>query len=164
MIRASGEGEAGHPLLEHQHGPGPLADQQVTLPVPGLLALLDLLGPVVDGATLGDHVRRLPSPAPAPPGAPARQQLPQPLGLLPGPVVGCRPFLPTCPTRFRWQKRAKNHDNTSDVGNVTPTDGYEPIAATILGKPMAVTQPVTFSLLHKSRLARDSVMVRASEP
>jgi hypothetical protein len=51
--------------------------------VPRLAALLDLLGPVVDGAPLGDGGARLASPPPAPPGAAARQQPPELLGLLP---------------------------------------------------------------------------------
>ena len=80
------EHEAGLALLEHQHRPGPLADQEVALPVPGVLALLDGLGPVVDGAALGDGGARLPGPPPASPGAPARQQLPELLALLPGAV------------------------------------------------------------------------------
>ena len=54
--------------------------------MPGLLALLDVLGPVVDGAPPGDGAARLPGPPPAPPGPPARQQLPELLALLPGAV------------------------------------------------------------------------------
>ena len=54
--------------------------------MPGLAPLIDLLGPVVDGAPLGDGAARLPSPPPAALGAPARQQPPELLGLLPGPV------------------------------------------------------------------------------
>src|SRR5689334_5516711 len=80
------EHEAGLALLEHQHRPGPAADQQVALPVPGLLALLDVRGPVVDRAPPGDGAARLTSPRAAPLGAPARQQLPELLALLPGPV------------------------------------------------------------------------------
>src|SRR3954451_25465828 len=45
-----GEHEPGLALLEHQHRPGPLADQEVALPVPGVLARPDILGPVVDRA------------------------------------------------------------------------------------------------------------------
>src|SRR5215213_3582560 len=70
-------------LLEHQHRPGPLADQEVALPVAGLLALPHLRGPVVDGAPLRDGAARLTGPSPAAPGAPARQQPPELLGLLP---------------------------------------------------------------------------------
>jgi hypothetical protein len=44
------------------------------------------LGPVVDGAALGDGGTRLASPPPAALGATTRQQPPEPLGLLPGPV------------------------------------------------------------------------------
>src|SRR5215212_7732908 len=54
-------------LLEHEHRPGPPADQQVALPVAGLTALLDSLGPVVDQGPPGDRGARLPSPPPAPP-------------------------------------------------------------------------------------------------
>ena len=42
-----------------EHRPGPSADQEVTFPVPGVLALLDVLGPVVDRAPLGDGGARL---------------------------------------------------------------------------------------------------------
>jgi hypothetical protein len=38
--------------------------------------------------------------------------------------------------------------------------GYEPLAGTILGGSAAVTQPVTFSLLRKSRHARGFARVR----
>jgi hypothetical protein len=62
--------------------------------------------------------------------------------------------------RFRWQKGAKNHANTRPVGNVTQTAGYEPIAGAISGRPVVVTQPVTFSLSRKSRYAGGSVTVR----
>jgi hypothetical protein len=82
--KPGGEDEAGLALLEHQHRPGPLADQQVALPVPGLAAFFDGLGPVVDGAPLGDDAARLPSPTASPLGAPARQELPELLALLPG--------------------------------------------------------------------------------
>src|SRR3954451_15997555 len=77
------EHEAGLALLEHQHRPGPLADQEVTFPVPGVLARLDGLGPVVDRAPPGDGGARRPGPPPAAPGPPARQQLPELLALLP---------------------------------------------------------------------------------
>src|SRR4051812_5423689 len=80
------EHEPGLALLEDEHRPGPLADQQVALPVPGVLPLLDVRGPVVDRAPPGDGAARRPGPPPAPPGAPARQQLPELLALLPGPV------------------------------------------------------------------------------
>jgi hypothetical protein len=40
------------------------------------------------------------------------------------------------------------------------TAGYEPIAGTIAGGPVAVTQPITFSLLPKSRRTGDFVTVR----
>src|SRR5881275_2671479 len=76
------EHEPGLALLEHQHGPGPLADQQVAFPVPGVPALLHLRGPVVDGAPPGDRRARLPGSPPAAAGPPARQQLPELLGLL----------------------------------------------------------------------------------
>ena len=78
-----GEHEAGLPLLEDQHRPRPPADQQVTLPVPGVLPLLDVRGPVVDGAPPGHGAAGLPAPPPAAPGPPARQQLPELLALLP---------------------------------------------------------------------------------
>jgi len=48
--------------------------------------------------------------------------------------------------------------NTKHVESVTQTVGYEPIADCILGGPATVTQPVTFSLLHKSRCAGDFVV------
>jgi hypothetical protein len=73
-------------LLEDQDGPGPPADQEVTLPGTGLAAPVDALGPVVEGAPPGDGATRLPRPTAAPPGAAARQQLPQLLGLLRYPV------------------------------------------------------------------------------
>src|SRR3954470_21717372 len=73
-------------LLEHQHRPGPLADQQVALPVPGVLPLLDVRGPVVDRAPPGDGAARRPGPPSPPLGAAARQQPPQLLALLPGAV------------------------------------------------------------------------------
>src|SRR3954462_1457978 len=75
--------EAGLALLEDQHRPHPAADQQVALPVPGLLAPLDVRGPVVDGAPPGDGAAGLPGPPPAAPGPPARQQLPELLAPLP---------------------------------------------------------------------------------
>ena len=78
--------EPGLALLEHQHRAGPPADQEVALPVPGFPALLDGLGPVVDGAPLSNDAARLPSPTAPPPGPPTRQQLPELLGLLPGAV------------------------------------------------------------------------------
>src|SRR3712207_1349238 len=65
---------------------GPPADQQVAFPVSGGLAFLDSLGPVVDGAALRDDVARLAGPPRAASGAPARQQPPEPLSLLPGTV------------------------------------------------------------------------------
>src|SRR3954470_2387586 len=77
------EHEPGLALLEHQHRPGPAADQQVALPVPGLAPPFDALGPVVDGAPLGDAAARLPSSPPAALGPPARQQLAELLALLP---------------------------------------------------------------------------------
>src|SRR3954454_15073480 len=80
------EHEPGLALLEDQHRPGPPADQQVALPVPGLLAPLDALGPVVDGTPPGDGAVGLAGSPPAPPGPPTRQQLPELLALLPGPV------------------------------------------------------------------------------
>ena len=52
--KPGGEDEAGLALLEHQHRPGPCADQEVALPVPGGLALLHLRGSVMDGAAFGD--------------------------------------------------------------------------------------------------------------
>ena len=51
--KPGGEDEPCLAFLEHQHRAGPPADQEVALPVPGFLALLDGLGPVVDGAPLG---------------------------------------------------------------------------------------------------------------
>src|SRR4051794_7825451 len=51
--------------------------------MPRVLPLLDVRGPVVDRAPPGDGAARLPRPPPAAPGPPARQQLPQLLGLLP---------------------------------------------------------------------------------
>jgi hypothetical protein len=47
---------------------------------------LDGRGPIVDGAPIGDGRARLASPPPAPLGAPPRQQSPELLALLPGPV------------------------------------------------------------------------------
>ncbi len=58
-------------------------------------------------------------------------------------------------------ERAKNHDSTSDVGNVTSTEGYAPIAAPSRAAQAAVTQSVTFSLFRKSPRAGDFVTVRA---
>ena len=63
---------------------------------------------------------------------------------------------------FGWQKRAENHCNPSYVKNVTQMAGYEPIAGTIPGGPVAVTQPITFSLLRKSRHTGDFVTAGAS--
>jgi hypothetical protein len=60
------------------------------------------------------------------------------------------------PTRLGWQKRAKNHANTEAAGNVTQTAGYGPIAGTVPSDPAAVTRPITFSLLRKSRHAEIS--------
>src|SRR3712207_5277498 len=57
-------------LLQHQHGSGPPADQQVAFPVTGVPAFQDGLGPVVDGAAFRDDVAGLASPPPAAPGAP----------------------------------------------------------------------------------------------
>jgi len=54
--------------------------------VSGLAPALNGLAPVVDGAALGDDAARLPGSTAAPPGTPARQQLPELLGLLPDPV------------------------------------------------------------------------------
>jgi len=54
--------------------------------VADLAALGHCQGPVVDGTPLGDRGVRLPSPSSAAPGASARQQLPELLGLLPGAV------------------------------------------------------------------------------
>jgi hypothetical protein len=54
--------------------------------VAGLAALLDALGPVVDGGPPGDGAAWLARSPPAPLGAPARQQFPELLGLLPGAV------------------------------------------------------------------------------
>ena len=84
--QAGREHEPGLALLEHQHRPSPPADQQVTLPVPGIFALLDGRGPVVDGAPLGDSGARLASPPPAALGTTTRQQPPELLPLLPGPM------------------------------------------------------------------------------
>jgi hypothetical protein len=61
--------------------------------------------------------------------------------------------------RLGWQEGAKNHGNTFPAGNVTQTVGYEPITGTALDVPAAVTQPVTLSLLHKSRHAGECVTV-----
>jgi hypothetical protein len=81
-----GEDEAGLALLEDQHGPGPPADQQVALPMARLATPFDGLGPVVDRGPSGDRGARLTSPTTAAPGAPARQQPPELLGLLRGPM------------------------------------------------------------------------------
>jgi hypothetical protein len=71
---------------EDQHRSRPLADQEVPLPVAGLATLLDAPGPAVDGAPPGDGGAWLAGSPPAPLGAPARQQLPELLALLPGAV------------------------------------------------------------------------------
>jgi hypothetical protein len=73
-------------LLEDQHRPRAPANQEVALPMARLTAPPDLLGPVVDGTPLRDHIARLTSPPAAPPGTPARQQPPELLGFLPGAV------------------------------------------------------------------------------
>ena len=54
--------------------------------MPGLATFVDGLRPVVDGAAFGDDVARLAGSPPAASGPPARQQLPELLGLLPGAV------------------------------------------------------------------------------
>ncbi len=54
--------------------------------MPGFLALLDGLGPVVDGSPLGDGAAWLPSPTAPPPGPPTLQKLPELLAFLPGAV------------------------------------------------------------------------------
>ena len=61
-------------------------------------------------------------------------------------------------SRFDWQKGAENHGSTKHIGNVTLTAGYEPIAGIFSDRSAAVTQPVTFSALRKSRRAGDFVI------
>jgi hypothetical protein len=66
---------------------------------------------------------------------------------------------PPGPSWLGWQKRAKNHGNTFSAGNVTQTGGCEPITGMALAVSTGVTQPVTLSLLRKSRYAGEYVTV-----
>src|SRR5258705_1560803 len=48
------EGHAGFALMENEHGPRALADDEVALPMAGFGPSIDVLGPLVDGNAILD--------------------------------------------------------------------------------------------------------------
>src|SRR3982074_3560124 len=51
---------AGFALMENEHGPRALADDEVTLPMAGFGPSIDVLGPLVDGNPILDGISRRP--------------------------------------------------------------------------------------------------------
>jgi hypothetical protein len=81
-----GESHPGFALMENEHGPGALADDEVALPMTGLGSGIDILGPLVDGDAILDHISRRPRPARTAAFVTAREITPQLLGLLSGAI------------------------------------------------------------------------------
>src|SRR2546428_1282333 len=54
------EGHAGFALMENEHGPRALADDEVALPMAGFGPSIDVLGPLVDGNAILDGISRGP--------------------------------------------------------------------------------------------------------
>jgi hypothetical protein len=53
------ERHAGFALIENEHGPCALADDEIALPMAGLDSGVDILGPFADGDAILDHLGHL---------------------------------------------------------------------------------------------------------
>ena len=81
-----GECHAGFALMENEHGPHALADDEVALPMTGFGSGVDILGPFVDGDAILDRISRRPRSAGTTAFVAAREITPQLLGFLGGAI------------------------------------------------------------------------------
>src|SRR5205807_6779166 len=80
------ERHAGFALMENEHGPCALADDEVALPMADLSSGIGVLGPFVDGDAILDRISRRPRSERTPAFVTSREITPQLLGLLGGAV------------------------------------------------------------------------------
>src|ERR1700737_3012444 len=81
-----GESHARFGLMENEHGPCALADDEVALPMTGLGSGVDILGPFVDGESILDRISRRPRSARTAAFVAVREISPQLLGFLGGAI------------------------------------------------------------------------------
>jgi hypothetical protein len=71
------ERHAGFALMENEHGPCAVADDEVALPMADLSSGIDILGPFVDGDAILDCISRRPRSARTPAFVTSREITPQ---------------------------------------------------------------------------------------